>query len=152
MSFFINCGTIEEAKNLYRNLAKKYHPDIFNGDNKKMLEINLEFEKFCKNFLKNTDSKNSNFDFKDYELILKKIIYLENVKIEIIGSWIYVFNAFYAKDILKNLGFWFSTKHKAWIFNNEEKNKFRKTKLKTEEIKNKFGVVEIKTNSIKKIS
>lgn len=151
MKYFIDCKNIDEAKNLYRNLAKKYHPDIYNGDNKKMLEINLEFENFCKNFLKNNTS-NSNFDFTEYNLILDKIIYIENIKIEIIGSWIYVFNAFYSKEILKNLGFWFSTKHKAWIYNNEEKNKFRKTNLKIEQMKTKFGVVEVETKSIKKIN
>lgn len=36
----------EEAKRIYRELCKKYHPDMPDGSNEKMQEINKAYEKF----------------------------------------------------------------------------------------------------------
>ncbi len=41
-NFFIDCGTIEEVKNRYRDFAKKYHPDL-GGDTATMQFINAEY-------------------------------------------------------------------------------------------------------------
>jgi curved DNA-binding protein CbpA len=40
--FFTDCRTIEEVKNRYRDLAKKYHPDL-GGDTVTMQFINAEY-------------------------------------------------------------------------------------------------------------
>ena len=150
MNYFIDCKTIDEAKKLYKELAKKYHPDREGGDNAIMQKINLEFEKVSKDFFKNT-ADNSNIDLTEFNEIIEKIIYMENIKIEIIGRWIYVFNCFHQKNELKNLGFWFSSKHKAWIYNKEEKNIFRRTKLTTNEVKNRWGFVEVESKRTEKL-
>jgi hypothetical protein len=44
--------------------------------------------------------------------------------IEIIGYWIYCFNSFLVKDRLKELDFWFSSKHKAWVFSGHQKSRY----------------------------
>ena len=41
-NFFTDCRTIEEVKNRYRDLAKKYHPDL-GGDTATMQFINAEY-------------------------------------------------------------------------------------------------------------
>ncbi len=41
-NFFIDCRTIEEVKNRYRDLAKKYHPDL-GGDTLTMQAVNIEY-------------------------------------------------------------------------------------------------------------
>lgn len=55
--------------------------------------------------------------------ILKKIIDFD-CEIEIIGYWIYCFKSFAVKDALKDLGFWFSSKHRAWVFSGGKKTRF----------------------------
>jgi hypothetical protein len=42
-------------------------------------------------------------------------------KIEIIGSWIYCFDAYLFKNELEALGFWFSSRHGAWVYSGHEK-------------------------------
>lgn len=43
--FPFNC-TKEEAKRIYRELCKKYHPDVPGGSDEKMQEVNKAYEKF----------------------------------------------------------------------------------------------------------
>jgi hypothetical protein len=45
-SYFPSGCTREEAKKIYRELCKKYHPDLPDGSNEKMQEINKAYEKF----------------------------------------------------------------------------------------------------------
>jgi len=129
MKFFINCKAIEEAKKLYRELLKKHHPDHAGQEGEAITkEIINQFNFFLKNFMSN--SFNSYYEDKDYKPdpenvtpfqdILQKIINLD-CEIEIIGYWIYCFNSKEVKEQLKELGFWFSGKHKAWIFSGRTK-------------------------------
>jgi hypothetical protein len=50
-----------------------------------------------------------------FQEILRKIINLD-CQIEIIGYWIYYFNSKEVREQLKEFGFWFSGKHKAWQY------------------------------------
>ena len=54
---------------------------------------------------------------------MKHIITLE-CEIEIIGYWIYCFNAYEVREQLKALNFWFSSKHKAWIYSGASKSRY----------------------------
>jgi hypothetical protein len=42
-------------------------------------------------------------------------------EIEIIGYWIYCFKSYEVHEHLKDLGFWFSSKHKAWVYSGRAK-------------------------------
>lgn len=42
MKYFFDCQTVEAVKNLYRDLAKKYHPDL-GGDTATMQAVNVEY-------------------------------------------------------------------------------------------------------------
>jgi hypothetical protein len=42
-------------------------------------------------------------------------------QIEIIGYWIYCFKSYEVHEQLKDLGFWFSSKHKAWVYSGRTK-------------------------------
>jgi hypothetical protein len=44
MDWFKLCKSEEEAKILYRELAKEYHPDLSNVDPEIMIEINNQYE------------------------------------------------------------------------------------------------------------
>lgn len=60
--------------------------------------------------------------------ILLKVIHLD-IQIEIAGWRIYCRgNTYPVKEYLKDLGFWFSGKHKAWVYSGKKKMYFRPRK------------------------
>ena len=82
------------------------------------------------------------YDFDDLNIagmadILRQVIDLD-CRLEIIGVWLYAFGAYSVKAKLKELGFWFSSKHKAWIFNRGTKL-HRYSRMTTDDIRNKYG-------------
>jgi curved DNA-binding protein CbpA len=129
MKYFQHCQSVEEAKKIYRELLKKHHPDHAGQEGEAITkEIINQFNTFLKSFM--TNSFNSYYEDKEwkpdpdsvtpFQDILEKIINLE-CEIEIIGYWIYCFNSKEVKEQLKELGFWFSGKHKAWVFSGRPK-------------------------------
>jgi curved DNA-binding protein CbpA len=154
MKYFKDCKTIEDAKKIYRELLKQYHPDHAGKEGEaETIEIIDGFNLFLDNFV--SDSFDEYFADKeekpDYSTVtpfqeaLKKIIRLD-CEIEIIGYWIYCFNSYSVHEYLKELGggligsrvirsfhagysrsrsrSWFSGKHKAWIYSGGRKSRF----------------------------
>ena len=102
----------------------QYHPDHAGEEGEAITkEIIKQFNEFLNSFM--SHSFNSYYEDKewkpeadtiyDFQEILQKVISLE-CEIEIIGFWIYCFKSKEIKDQLKELRFWFSGKHKAWIY------------------------------------
>ena len=129
MKHFNHCQSVEEAKKLYRKLLMQFHPDHAGQEGEATTkEIIAQFKTFLNSFM--SHSFNSYYEDKEwkpaagaetpFQEILQKIINLE-CEIEIIGYWIYCFNSKEVKDQLKELGFWFSGKHKAWVFSGRAK-------------------------------
>jgi len=151
--FFKNCKTIEEAKKLYRKLLIKYHPDHAGKEGEaETIEIINQFNRFIDTFV--SDSFNAYYADKDekpdadtvtpFQDVLKKIIDLD-CDIEIIGYWIYCFRSYEVRDTLKELGFWFSSKHKAWVFSGGAKTRFY-SKKSLDEIRAEKGSVRVYKN------
>ena len=61
------------------------------------------------------------------------------MKIEVVGYWIYCFKSFQYRNQLKDMSFWFSIKHKAWIFSGGKKIAKRRTRLSLDRIKEIHG-------------
>jgi hypothetical protein len=129
MNYFEHCQSIEEAKKRYRELLMRYHPDHAGEEGEAVTrEIINQFNHFLNSFM--SHSFNSYYEDKEwkpqpdavtpFQEILKKIIDLD-CEIEIIGYWIYCFNSKEVKERLKELGFWFSGKHKAWVYSGRPK-------------------------------
>ena len=129
MNYFEKCQSVEEAKKRYRELLMQYHPDHAGQEGEAITkEVIAQFNAFLNGFM--SHSFNSYYEDKEwkpapgaetpFQEILQKIINLD-CEIEIIGYWIYCFNSKAVKDQLKELGFWFSGKHKAWIFSGNAK-------------------------------
>jgi hypothetical protein len=76
-----------------------------------------------------------------FQDILKKIINLD-CEIEIIGYWIYCFKSYEVREQLRALGFWFSSKHKAWVFSGRAKKNIA-GKEKLDEIRARKGSQKI---------
>ena len=146
MQYFIHCQSVEEAKKAYRVLLMQHHPDHAGQEGEAVTkEIIKQFNNFLKSFM--SHSFNSYYEDKDwkpdeeavtpFQDILQKIINLE-CEIEIIGYWIYCFNSKEVREQLKELGFWFSGKHKAWIFSGKAKKNIS-SKDTLDEIRAKKG-------------
>lgn len=131
--------TVEELKKHYRELSKKYHPDINNEGLETMQKINLEFEKLF-NIINTTEEKA--VEFMD---IINNIINLD-ITIEIVGSWIWVSGKTYEhKEILKENGFKWASKKKQWYYNPIKGYKKRSKKsLSYEKIKSIYGYETVK--------
>lgn len=153
MNYFNGFTSLDEAKKEYRRLSKEMHPDL-GGDAEQFKAMQAEYEKFVSTFMyrawtkAESENKTGDNTFTAFEDILKKIIDFD-MTIEIIGFWIYAKNSFMYKDELKALGFWFSGKHKAWIFSGSKK-KSRATRLTEDQIKNIHGCKSVKQKSVQK--
>jgi hypothetical protein len=150
MDYFSHCQSVEEAKKLYKKLLMQYHPDHAGPEWEAVTkEIIAQFNTFLNGFM--SHSFNSYYEDKEwkpnaeavtpFQEILQKIINLD-CEIEIIGYWIYCFNSKEVREQLKELGFWFSGKHKAWVYSGRPK-RLRAGKETLDEIRARTGSQQI---------
>lgn len=146
MKYFKDCKTLEDLKKEYKKLAMKFHPDICKDENATeiMQAINNEYDQLFIRLkdIHNSEEKNANRQTTEtpevFRNIINIIITMENVKIELIGSWLWITGSTYQyKDTLKELGFQWSKPKKAWYLS-DNLNKFdykKKTGLTMDKIK-----------------
>jgi DNA repair protein RadC len=144
LQYFLNCKTINEAKQLYKTLALKHHPDR-GGDNRTMQLINDEYAFFIKHFSNFKEDVSSDEQFKQkneafiYSEILNKIINY-NLTIELIGNWLWLSgNTYQYRKELKEQGFLFAPKKSMWFFRFDEYKSLNRTPLDIESIRAKHG-------------
>lgn len=153
MTYFEKINSVEQLKKQYKTLCKKYHPDL-NPDrdtNDIMKAINAEYEQLFaiyKDIHETADgetytAKESTAEQSaDFINIINSIINF-NIDIEIIGSWVWCFNSYEYRDQLKQLGFKWAAKRKAWVWHSDE-YKARKSKKSLAEIRATYGSETIK--------
>ena len=138
---------INEAKKVYKTLAKKLHPDV-GGSEEEFKLLNAIYNDFIENKIYFSN------DFKidlDLEKIISQILHFENITIELVGSWIWLSgDTKEIKDKLKELGFKWASKKKMWFYG-EMKGRNPQEKS-IDEIKAKYGSEILKTNDKKKIA
>jgi hypothetical protein len=138
----------DQAYKLYREEAKKCHPDLNPGiDDSIFKNLQNEFEAY----LKGNPYNFTNLDGDEWECPewINEFFYNFNVTVEIIGSWIWVSGEFQFftdefRTELKSKGFRFSSKKKAWYFSGS--NKYRKYAKfnKLEDVRNAFDSRTVK--------
>jgi|BioPla2DNA2_1021312.scaffolds.fasta_scaffold189662_1 curved DNA-binding protein CbpA len=153
INYFKGIDNLQDLKNLYRELAKKHHPD-HGGDNETMKKINAEFEYLFNTLPKTKGEKASEQTATDYIKVVENIIHIPDIKIEIIGTWIWITgNTKPVKEELKKAGFKFAPKKVAWYWHGQKKYRKRsKKKLSMEEIRNLYGSEELEKKERKKIA
>ena len=149
MTYFRDCKTAEELQKSYREWAKKLHPDL-GGNAEEFKAMQNEYEKLwerLKNVHQNakgeTYTKTSDTTTEtpqEFIHIINTLIRLRGIEVEICGSWIWISGDTRThKEILKQLGFKWAHKKKAWYYH---KDKFRKKsheELTMDEIRDMFG-------------
>jgi hypothetical protein len=138
---------VEDLKTAYKDMLKKYHPDTAPNELKAKCEIVTksivtEFQNYANYILRqsHTEFKKSDpdeaenpTDLVPFETALNEALKLD-CTLELIGSWIYASKSYACRDELKKLGFWFSTKHRTWVFSGTRKACFKSAKKYTLEV------------------
>ena len=138
---------INEAKKVYKTLAKKLHPDV-GGSEEEFKILNSVYNDFIENKIYFSN------DFKidlDLEKIISQILHFENITIELVGSWIWLSgDTKEIKDKLKELGFKWASRKKMWYYG-EMKGKSHGEKS-IDEIKDKYGSKTFKKKENEKLA
>jgi len=155
MKWFHNINTLGELRSEYRRLAMLHHPDK-GGSTSDMQEINNEYDLLSKTLINNnptfSDGRRSweHFVSEEIRTKLMEIIFLEDVLIEIIGSWIWITgNTRAVKDDLKQKGFKFSPNKLAWYWQYGDYRKRNGKQFSLDEIRSMWGSEEVETRRIK---
>jgi hypothetical protein len=139
---------INEAKKIYKQLAKKLHPDMVGGDEESFKLLNAIYTDLIEHKIYFSN------DFKidiELEKVISLILHLENITIELVGSWVWVSgDTKEIKEKLKELGFKWASKKKMWFYG-EMKGRNPQEKS-MEEIKSKYGSETLKSKEKKEIA
>ena len=146
-NYFKDIQGINEAKRVFKTLAKQLHPDI-GGTETEFKLLNTIYNNILENKIYfSTDAK---FDI-EIEKIISQILHYENIVITVIGSWIWLEGETkIIKDKLKELGFRWAIKKKMWYFGEKVRNGGKTKSM--EDIKNKYGSTTVKTQQKGKLT
>ena len=137
---------INEAKRVYKTLAKILHPDMPNGDTESFKLLNAIYTDLIENKIYFSN------DFKidvELEKVISLILHLDNVVVELVGQWVWLSGETKKyKEKLKEIGFKWASKKKMWYFG-EMKAKNPNPKS-LDEIKAKYGSTTLKDDKNKK--
>lgn len=152
MTYFKDCKTAEEIKNRFKELAKQLHPDC-GGDAEQFKAMKAEYDEIIKTGVNFTaDDKENAESMAAFADILEKIIHLDGINIEIVGSWLWITgNTYPVRAELKEAGFKFGSKKKAWYFHFGEYHG-RKNNNSLDDIRIKYGSQTIKGRPIMAIA
>lgn len=157
MKWFNNPRSLEELKRQYKALCKKHHPDK-GGRTSDMQEINAEFDRLFerlknthetadgKTYTKQENNETSSETAAMYREIINELMKLENIDVEIVGSWLWVTGDTYsAKENLKALGFHYAKSKRAWYYHADDYRKLSRRKYTLDQIRDLYGSEKIKS-------
>jgi hypothetical protein len=97
MKYFNDCQNLDEAKNLFKTLVFKLHPDTSGYDSQSdFIIMHAEFKKLAKSLkFKTGKDQDQDFDEENFYDVLRKFDGLDGVIIEVIGTHIWLSNTKY---------------------------------------------------------
>ena len=144
---FENITGLNEAKKVFKKLARQLHPDIGGSEEEFKILKNIYDDTVEHKIYFSSDAK---FDI-ELEKIISQILHFEDITIDVVGSWIWLSGETkIIKDTLKDIGFKWASKKKMWYYG-EMKGRSHKEKS-LDEIKSKYGCETVKTKSKRKLS
>lgn len=143
MKFFENIKSLSELKHVYKDLARRYHPDL-GGDLETMQRINAEYDRMLEYFAKHGDKTEREKAAAEvpekFRAIIAKLLTMPYIQVEIIGGWIWLSGntALYLRKI-QQLGFLYSKKQKRYYLPDETTSGRRGTRYTMDAIRDKYG-------------
>lgn len=143
MKWFQEVNNMDELRRQYKKLLLKNHPD--NGGNvSDMQEINAEYDLLFDRLKAENKSDGQSYTYDENEQnqafkdVINSIIGYQ-IKIEIIGSWVWCFESYTYKERLKELGFKYAPKKKAWCWHYGDYKRHHKQEISLIDIRMKYG-------------
>lgn len=151
--YFNNCQSLEEAKSLYRKLARENHPD-FGGDTRTMQEINAEYARFQSEFAYTSErtrqreahaaGKKTAADYHNLDEVIEALrVKIEaalnmGLDVELCGLWVWVSGDTKPhREELKAAGFKWAPDKAMWFYPGVPS--FNRTRRTMDEIRNMHG-------------
>ena len=147
--------TKDQIKEAYKNMAKKYHPDINENGIEIMKMVNNAYEFLMNNeFDFDINSGNNSSYIDEVEEALNIIRKCENLIIEVCGNWIWVSGPTKEyKEILKEANFRYAPNKKMWYFRPESYSRSRYHKSwNMNKIRDTYGSETVDTEKGKRIA
>ncbi|MFL1672481.1 hypothetical protein ABTW76_05400 [Paenibacillus dendritiformis] len=155
--FFSHCKTKQEAKKVFRTLAKQYHPDKNETDTNDIMKVIIaEYEAIIKKLPSDAAGNSSgqqegetNEAYKarisqEMQEIINDISHLP-IDIEVIGTWIWVSgNTYPYKAYLTAHNFKWCAKKKMYAWHAEPKRRRYGSAKEIEEIRATYGTTKVK--------
>ena len=156
-TYFTECKSLDEAKQLYKKLCVKLHPDVSGYDSTADFQrMQAEFEKFRPGKEK-FEGEFAQWDATEYAFIINQLIKIGGISIEICGSWIWlsgdtkpVKEKIKAFDTRESMRRGWSKNKAMWYFSPKGYRKRSSKKMEYEEIKNMFGSQRVRKDEDKK--
>lgn len=151
--FFKGCGNVEELKARFKELCKRFHPDLDGGCVETMKTVNAEYNDLLKNgWFTFDDHTGTVEDAEIYAEIIQKLSGLPEITIEVCGTWIWITgNTYPVKDQIKEAGCFFASKKKAWYWRPATERCYNRKPLELNQIRVAHGSKVIKSNQTKRI-
>ena len=141
---------LPELKKQYKELAKKYHPDM-GGNDADMASINNEYDILSAR-LPNISASGEEYqpnqreNAKAWRDCIMAIIHCIGLEIEICGSWVWVTgNTMAHRETLKANGYKWSAKKMAWYWHDEGYQKLSHKVYGLNEIRAMWGSEKVET-------
>lgn len=155
MKYFESCRTAEEVKATFYKLAKELHPD--NGGDAESFKAMMAEYKIVFDRLKNTHTTKEGTTYQktgeqattetpeQFADIINKVIFFDGVKVEIIGSWVWLTGkTLEYKDEIKAAGFFWSRSKKAWYYNGDTKRTHRRGHYSMDGLRDHWGAETVR--------
>ena len=150
-NYFIKCKSLDEAKQLYKKLCVKLHPDVSGYDSTADFQkMQADFENFRPGKEK-FDGEFNQWDATEYAFLIDQLIKIGGISIEICGSWIWLSgDTKPVKEKIKSVDTgdtmrrgWSKNKG-MWYFSPKGYRKRSGKQMEYEEIKTMFGSKTVK--------
>ena len=143
MKYFDKVKSLTELKKLYKELARRYHPD-FGGNVEVMQAINAEYDKMIEWFSKHgnkTEKEKASAEVPEkFRKIIEQLLKMPYIQVEIIGGWIWLSGniGLYLRKI-KAMGFQYSTKQKRYYMSDGITGGGRASRYSMQRIREIYG-------------
>lgn len=128
--------TIADIKKHFRELSKKYHPDK-GGTDEQFRELYNEYEYLIKHFIEK--------EYKDVRMsemvkaLIDELMYYEDMELEVVGDWLWVDTDRKNDKLLKDLGFFWSSKHSKYYYSGSTKKVTKCSSYSMQDMRNMMG-------------
>lgn len=134
------------VKTAYRKLVKEYHPDLNpdlakNPAGAEMIKVLNNAYDALKEYTGTISAEEDRQNYPEaLEEALSAIIDLQGLEIEICGAWVWVTgDTFTHKDVLREAGFKYASKKKAWNFRPESWKSRSRGQVSMDDIREQYG-------------